>query len=134
MHDTSARDDSRDGCGNDEPQVGVKISGGGLRVRHHCPSTGVFVSRPSVECNRQSTRSAGAPVSGAGCARSDADVAGYGEPPPPAPGLLFLVPATVETYFATDWIWLLDRVLPNAGIPPPPLVTWWTTSASDGLS
>ena len=48
--------------------------------------------------------------------------------------LLFLVPATVETYLATDWIWVLDSVLPKAGIPPPPLVTWWTTSASDGLS
>src|ERR1700722_20190842 len=59
--------------------------------------------------------------------------AGYGVllwPPP----LLFLVPATVETYLATDWIWALDSELPKAGIPPPPLVTWWTTSASDGLS
>ena len=44
------------------------------------------------------------------------------------------LPATVDTYLATDWIWVLDRLDPNAGIPPPPLVTWCTTSASDGLS
>src|SRR6202042_1493834 len=65
---------------------------------------------------------------------AEVDAVGYGPPPPPAPGLLFLVPATVETYLATDWIWALDSELPKAGIPPPPLVTWWTTSASDGLS
>jgi hypothetical protein len=48
---------------------------------------------------------------------------GYGVLLCPVPGLLFLVPATVETYLATDWIWALDSELPKAGIPPPPLVT-----------
>jgi hypothetical protein len=32
---------------------------------------------------------------------------GHGEPPPPEDPLLFLVPATVETYLATDAIWPL---------------------------
>jgi hypothetical protein len=47
----------------------------------------------------------------------------YGPPPPPAFFLPFTVPATVETYLATAWIWAFDSELPNAGIPPPPLVT-----------
>src|ERR1700760_4022483 len=53
----------------------------------------------------------------------------HGPPPPPLDLTLPLpgLPATVETYLATDSIWLLDRLDPNAGIPPPPLVTWWTT-------
>jgi hypothetical protein len=49
------------------------------------------------------------------------------------PGLLFLVPATLETYWETGWIWVLDSELPNAGIPPP-LLTCFATTASEGLS
>jgi hypothetical protein len=47
---------------------------------------------------------------------------------------VYFWPATDDTYSATDWICVVDRTFLNAGIPPPPFVTWWTTSASEGLS
>ena len=57
---------------------------------------------------------------------------------PPEPtfltGCLSGLPATDETNNATDWIWDLLNVDPNAGIPPPPLVTCVTTAASLGFS
>ena len=47
--------------------------------------------------------------------------------PAAAAGFLTLpltgLPATDETNNATDWICALLSLLPNAGIPPPPLVT-----------
>ena len=44
--------------------------------------------------------------------------------------LTFLpVPAKLATNFATDSICALVYVEPNAGIPPPPLVTCFTTAA-----
>jgi hypothetical protein len=44
-------------------------------------------------------------------------------------------PATWFTKVETAWIWALLRmfVLPNAGIPPPPLVTWTATVLASGL-
>jgi hypothetical protein len=73
----------------------------------------------------------------------------YGSPPPAdePPPLLFPLPATVETYVATDLICALERVWakdgisePGTGLHPalvctgPPPVTCATTHASDGLS
>jgi hypothetical protein len=43
------------------------------------------------------------------------------------------LPATDDTYFATDSIWVSDSWPPNAGIPPPPFVTWFLTVSSSGL-
>jgi hypothetical protein len=34
------------------------------------------------------------------------------------------LPATADTNYATDWICGFVRLEPNAGIPPPPSVTW----------
>src|SRR5437763_12328691 len=44
------------------------------------------------------------------------------------------LPAEEETYFATAWIWAGLSLPWNAGIAPPPTITWWATTDVLGLS
>src|SRR5262249_40567952 len=43
------------------------------------------------------------------------------------------LPATVETYFATAWIWAAVSLPLNAGMTPPPFVTCFATVSWSGL-
>src|SRR4051812_20599282 len=53
---------------------------------------------------------------------------------PDDPPAGYFVPATLATYLATAVICAFVSRPPNAGMPPPPLMTWRCTTASVGLS
>lgn len=57
-----------------------------------------------------------------------------GAAPPGATERSGYFPAFDDTYSATAFIWSADSVSLNAGIAPPPLATWASTFAADGLT